>query len=210
MKRLIPILLACLLPFIMQAQESVNNRLEPIMVHAYSSSIYHTIVLDTLIPKRELVTFAYVVRPSFEPEYALVYSQHKKKLIYSEVASSTTNIWYSFFENENYTVNRWELKVDPELAESMRVLVRTAIATAVAPKNDSILPMIGEDGTTYQFIANNYTAECWSPNNGNNAELVRIMDAVCQAIKNKNPALLQTLRPDINRLASLYDKYVCR
>jgi hypothetical protein len=206
MKRLFPILLACLLPFIAQAQD---NRLGPIMVYNISSlDIYHTIVLDTLIPER-LVTFAYVVRPSFDPEYALLYSSTKKKYIYSEVASSATNIWYSLSSKENYTVNRWELKVDPKVAESIRVLLRTAIATAVAPK-DGLGFMGGEDGTTYQFYADFYTAKCWSPDSGNNAELVRIMDAVCQAVKKQDSALLQALLPDINRLTEAYDKYVCQ
>ena len=81
MKRLFPILIACLLPFIAQAQE---NRLGPIMVYNISSpDIYHTIVLDTLIPEKVSVTFAYVVRPSFDPEYALVYNWYKKKFIYA-------------------------------------------------------------------------------------------------------------------------------
>ena len=207
MKRLLSIFFACLLSFMVQAQD---NRLGPIMVYNVSSlDIYHTTVLDTLIPEKVSVTFAYVVRPSFDPEYALVYNWYKKKFIYSEVVSSATNIWYSLNSNKNYTVNRWELKVDPKVAESIRVLLRTAIATAVAPKDGSGL-MVGEDGTTYQFYADFYTAECWSPDSGNNAELVRIMDAVCQAVKKQDSALLQALLPDINRLTEAYDKYVCR
>jgi len=209
MKRLFPILLACLLPFMVQAQESIDNRLEPIMVDGLSSSdMYHTIVLDTLIPER-LVTFAYVVRPSFDPEYALIYNRTKKKFIYSEVASSATNIWYSLSSKENYTVNRWELKADPNVAESIRVLLRTAIATAVAPK-DGLGFMGGEDGTTYQFIADSYTAECWSPDSGNNAELVRVMDTVCQVVKTQDQTLLQALLLDINRLTEAYERYVCQ
>ncbi len=207
MKRLLFIFFACLLSFMVQAQE---NRLGPIMVYNVSSpNIYHTIVLDTLIPEKVSVTFAYVVRPSFDPEYALVYNWYKKKFIYSEVVSSATNIWYSLNSNKNYTVNRWELKVDPKVAESIRVLLRTAIATAVAPK-DGLGFMGGEDGTTYQFFANFYTAECWSPDSGNNAELVRVMDTVCQVVKTQDQTLLQALLLDINRLTEAYERYVCQ
>ena len=207
MKRLFLLLLACFLSFLAQAQV---NRLEPIKKYDVSSTnMYENIVLDTLIPKKSPVTFAYIVRPSFDPEYVLVYSRYEERFIYSEVASSATNIWYSLYNNENYTVNRWELKADSKVAEYIRFLLRTAIATATAPKDDSDL-MFGEDGTTYQFFAGFYTAECWSPESGNNAELVRIMDAVCQAVKNQDSALLQPLLPDISRLTKEYDKYVCR
>ena len=107
-------------------------------------------------------------------------------------------------------IKRWEFRIDSTIQDSIYVLMRTAIATASIPKEDPECEIVGNDGTIYHFIANYYQAECWSPSGGNNAELVRIMDAVCQAVKSQNPVLLQPLLPVINRLTSAYDEHACR
>ena len=206
MKRLIYILPLMLLPVLTMAQDCLSPKCEYGNLY---SNVYRAIVLDTLRPHSQIANFTYVVRPSFKPEYGLIYNKFNHTLVYSEVSSEQDNIWYAWTAGKTYQVTRWSLEIKSNTGDALQSLLRTAIATAVAPKKDPEIPCGGEDGTTYQFIANTYTAECWSPGGGNAAALVRLMDSVCKAVKEQNGEQIQSLLPEIRRLTAAFDKLVC-
>lgn len=198
MKRLLYILSLLLLPMMAGAQD----RLMPIQFFGGVSDHYATYVMDTIIGHGGC-TFAYISRPSFKPEYGLTYDKHTKTLTYSQVECECMNIWYCLAGGrKDYSLARWSVSIPQELGDSLDMLMRVAIATAVIPVDDEM--MTGVDGTDYQFIAHFYSAECWSPRRGNNAEMVNLMDSICQLVKNNHADQLVGMMPQISRLTVAY------
>lgn len=198
MKRLLYILPLLLLPMMAGAQD----RLMPIRFFGGVSDHYTSYVMDTIIGHGGC-TFAYISRPSFEPEYGLAYDRRTKTLTYSRVECECMNIWYCLQAGrKDYSLTRCSVSIPQELGDSLNMLMSAAIATAVIPVDDEI--MFGEDGTSYQFIANFYSAKCWSPEGGNNAKLVNLMDTICQLVKDHNVDKLVGMMPQIRRLTAAY------
>jgi len=110
------------------------------------------------------------------------------------------------------------LDIDEDLAYQIRTLVDAAVFSATnlpdkewmrmtleALKNGTgTVVSVGMDGTTFRFYSRNFGAQCWSPNNGNNAALVNLFDVIYNAIGNKDVEKIKSKLDDIKSLTRKY------
>ena len=65
----------------------------------------------------------------------------------------------------------------------------------------------GLDGVTYELLFDMglFTAEFWSPKQGTNChKLEEILERVCMAVKNNDPAAIDALEPDVVELTKIF------
>ena len=110
------------------------------------------------------------------------------------------------------------LDIDEELAYQIRTLIDAAVYSATnlpdkewmqmrleALKSDkATATVVGLDGTTFRFYNRSCGASCWSPGAGNNAALVKIYDAIYDAIGHKDIERIKAKLPDIKSLTTKY------
>ena len=165
---------------------------------------YETAILD-YFDVGDADRFAYLVKPSFSPEYFLSYSKKEKSLILKE---ATQTIWnFKGNPKRNILARHWELPICDSLADSLQAMFAATVLTS-SYIGDTV---IGCDGTTYQFILQpgwSRVAECWSPDtNSNCGQAVAVVEKLCKAVKENDRKGAEGLIGEISRVAQLFRKY---
>ena len=111
--------------------------------------------------------------------------------------------------NQTQRANRpaqWTLRIEGAIIDSLTMLTQVAIESATHQEN------IGVNGTYYLFnAADGSAATTWSPKKGSNCRrLVGLYREVCRAVKNSDPAALESLQPKVDELIKLFRRYYAR
>ncbi|MBP5410119.1 MAG: hypothetical protein J6Y46_08175 [Prevotella sp.] len=140
--------------------------------------------------------FAYIVRPSFTPEYSLV-GVNDSTLI---LRKAKQLIWSSINKHKKASIKEYQLQISPAIMDSISKLFEMAVLTS------SYLDEVqGLDGITYNFIKGHYTAECWTPIAGTNCgRLVALADSICKAVEQKDSMLIKR---NMNNISELYHTF---
>lgn len=176
-----------------------QNRLTPEKRVVSRSSFEYYQSVDSLLFSTEngWYMFALQVRPSFAPEYGLLYSPEAKQLILRE---ANTNIWYG--KRQRLKIEEYRLSIKTEYADKLDSLFLSAILSS-----SYLTDSPGHhDGTVYDFRVNRgrYSATCWSPQNGNCALLVSITEEICKGVKSNDIRILDELTPEIATLTKAF------
>lgn len=157
---------------------------------------YHKTVDDMLGITNYSAEWAYLSRPSFEPEYSVVFIESNYGL---ELISYTpkVNLWYAGNDRNNVEIDKKTLRINRDQANQLGGLFRLAVESStylpgdlsyyenldVDGENDVMIISGGLDGTTYNFISQGRSASCWSPREGTCLALVKIGDMLYQAVQ---------------------------
>lgn len=149
--------------------------------------------------------FAYLSIPSFTPEYCLSYNKKEKSLILKQ---PNQNIWYiQYHPKEKFRETQWKLSISDSLADTLQAMFVAVVLTS-SYYGDTIL---GEDGTTYQFILrtrSSMVAECWEPkDNSNCGQAVSVMEKLSKAVRENDSDGAESLIKDVSRIAQQFRKY---
>lgn len=146
----------------------------------------------------EKYPYAFQIRPSFTPEYCLLYSPDKKELV---LRVARKNIWYS----KGWTgVKKYRCPIAPDISDKLYSLFTSAVRSS-SPE----AKVWGLDGVTYEIRTNwgKDVAECWSPNyDGSNCDrLVNVLEELCIIVKNKDVNRIKGLIPEIEALTVSFE-----
>ena len=124
----------------------------------------------------------YIVSPSFSKPYSL-YLKSVDTLVVKDAETE------------------YKMLCDSTINHHLSILITHAIATSM------FLPeRLGFDGTRYFFFADDNGATCWSPI-GNCGKLVWVMEKVVKAVKADDNVLLQSKKPTIDSLITMFKGY---
>ena len=171
-----------------------QDRLTPVD-HSVGSEILSKYYekIDRLLMETDEYSYAFQIRPSFTPESCLLYSPDKKELVF-RIASR--NIWYS---KGRIGVKKYHCPITSVISDKLDSLFSSAVFSA-SPDAE----VLGLDGTTYEIRTNGGKdiAECWSPDDdGSNCDrLVRVLEELCDIVKNKDVNRIEGLVPEIEAL----------
>lgn len=190
-----------------------QSRLTPIDGTIFYGEGVHTDYLERLksllLPR--YYKFAYVVTPSFYPEYSLIGTDEGDSLILRK--AENCSIWSDLTANTNnkkkankVSIKEYKLHVSSAVLDSISVLFNSAVLSS-----SYISRTEGCDGTTYTFISWPHTAECWSPSDSSNCgKLVAIAETICKAVMQQDSKSIQNCLKDVsllhNTFTTLYDK----
>ena len=124
----------------------------------------------------------YIVSPSFSKSYSL-YLKNVDTLVVKDA------------EKE------YKMLCDSTINHHLSILITHAIATSMF-----LSERLGFDGTRYFFFDYDNGATCWSPF-GNCGKLVGVMEKVVKAVKADDNALLQSKKPTIDSLITMFKSY---
>lgn len=161
---------------------------------------YDTELNSLLLPSP--YKFAYIVRPSFTPEYSLV-GINDSTLVLRKAKQS---IWsWSILKHKKVSIKEYQLQISPAIMNAISKLFELAVLTS-----SYLDEFEGLDGITYNFIKGHYTAECWTPIDGTNCgRLVALADSICEAVVQQDSMLIKRNMNNISELhhtfKTLYD-----
>lgn len=156
--------------------------------------------------------FAYLVVPSFSPEYCLTYNYKSKSLV---LKKATKSIYYTqeWYNSERWKTNRkinaaiYRLEISDSLADSLQALIVSAVITS-SFMGDTVF---GHDGETYKFIIQPSfakIAQCWSPKASTNCgQAVAIMKKLCEAVEAGNNKDAESLINEIVRMTNIFRSF---
>ena len=156
--------------------------------------------------------FAYLVVPSFTPEYCLTYDYKSKSLV---LKKPTKSIYYTqeWYNSERWKTNRkinadiYRLEISDSLADSLQALIVSAVITS-SFMGDTVF---GCDGETYNFIIQPSfakIAQCWSPKASTNCgQAVAIMKKLCEAVEAGNNKDAESLITEIVRMTNIFRSF---
>ena len=131
--------------------------------------------------------FYYLVRPSFDTEYALS-------------ADTAGTLHYAKFDRNRY-VTTSDLHVPDSIMKALSRLIESSVQAS-----SFLFERLGCDGTTYTFGNRLIAAYCWSPEGGKCRELVRFWDRCCAAVQAQCLDSLQALMPQCRNLTISFRK----
>ena len=147
------------------------------------------------------ICWGYRVEPSFDANYEI-----------KCIRNSEDRKFYVTMFNDMQK----KQEIDEEQAYQIRTLFDVAVfSSTYLPESveyalwslktgDARIVEDGLDGENYYFYNNRYGAYCWSPYNGNNAELVKIGEALVNAFKDGDFSDVKFLSEDIVSLTKAY------
>lgn len=129
----------------------------------------------------------------------MLYSPDKKELV---LRVARRNIWYS---KGRIGVKKYRCPITSDLSDKLDSLFSSAVFSS-SPDAE----VLGLDGTTYEIRTNwgKDVAECWSPDddNSNCDRLVRILEDLCDIVKDKDVNGIEGLVPEIEALTANFTK----
>ena len=131
--------------------------------------------------------FYYLVRPSFDTEYALS-------------ADTAGTLHYAKFDRNRY-VTTSDLHVPDSIMNALNRLIESSVQAS-----SYLFEQLGFDGTYYTFGTASIAAYCWSPEGGKCLELVRFWDKCCAAVQAQRLDSLQALMPQCRNLTISFRK----
>ena len=159
----------------------------------YEEHIKYCQKVDRLLMGKEKYPYAFQIRPSFTPEYGLVYSPDKKELVFR---IAERNIYFS---KGWVGVKTYRCPITSDISDKLDSL----FSSAVRSSSRKAL-VLGCDGTSYEIRTNwgKDKADCWSPDeDGSNCNrLVRILEELCEIVKDKDVNRFEGLIPEIDAL----------
>ena len=165
----------------------------------YEEHIKYCQKVDRLLMGTKEYSYAFQIRPSFTPEYCLLYAPAKKELVF-RIASR--NIWYS---KGRIGVKKYHCPITSDISDKLDSLFSSAVFSSSPDAK-----VFGLDGTTYEIRTNGGKdiAECWSPDDdGSNCDrLVRILEEMCDIVKNKDVNRIEGLVPEIEALTRNFNR----
>jgi hypothetical protein len=127
----------------------------------------------------------YLVSPSFSNPYAL-YLKDADTLVVKDA------------EKE------YKMVCDSTIHHHLSMLITHAVATSMFTP----ITQIGLDGTSYFFFESWNGVTCWSPDEYTNCgRLVHVMEEVVKAVKTENNSLLQSQKPTVDSLITMFKSY---
>jgi hypothetical protein len=155
---------------------------------------YDTELNSLLLPSS--FRFAYIVRPSFTPEYSLV-GVNDSTLI---LRKAKQQIWRQMNKHEKVSIKEYQLQISPAIMDSISKLFKLAVLTSSYRDKFE-----GLDGTYYNFIVGSHTAECWSPTAGTNCgKLVALANSICEAVEQQDNMLIKR---NMNLISELHHTF---
>ena len=135
--------------------------------------------------------FAYIVRPSFRPEYSLIGTKDNTLIL----RKAEQQIW-SYDMPKKVSIKEYQLQVSPAVIDSISNLFESAVVTS-----SYLAEVLGNDGTTYDFISGYYTAGCWSPDDDSNCgKLVALAGSICKAVELHDSIMIENNLGNITKL----------
>ena len=156
--------------------------------------------------------FAYLVVPSFSPEYCLTYNYKSKSLV---LKKATKSIYYTqeWYNSERWKTNRkinaaiYRLEISDSLADSLQALIVSAVITS-SFMGDTLR---GFDGVKYKFIIQPRfakIAQCWSPEASTNCgQAVAIMEKLCKTVEAGNNKDAESLINEIVKMTNIFRSF---
>lgn len=127
----------------------------------------------------------YIVSPSFSKPYAL-YLKDTDTLVVKDA------------EKE------YKMVCDSTINHHLSMLITHAVATSMFTP----ITQIGLDGTRYFFFDSENGVTCWSPHEYTNCgRLVHVMEEVVKAVKAEDNSLLQSQKPTVDSLITMFKSY---
>lgn len=167
----------------------------------YEEHIKYCQKVDRLLMGTEEYSYAFQIRPSFTPEYCLLYSPDKKELVFR---IARRNIWYS---KGRIGVKKYRCPITSDISDKLDSLFSSAVFSSSPDAKVLCL-----DGTTYEIRTNGGKdiAECWSPDDdGSNCDrLVRVLEELCDIVKNKDVNRIEGLIPEIEALTVDFTNHI--
>ena len=176
-----------------------QNRLAPV---GRSSSFEYYQLVDKLLSGDGWNKFAYQVRPSFDPESCLSFSDKTNELVLREADKS---IYLAACNStlKDLSIDEYRCPISTEVSAKLDSLFMSAVFSSSLMAGSR-----GHDGTTYelQTFWGYYAASCWSPkpDGSNCSRLVRVLEAVCEFVKEDNAKGIEELIPEIEALTEVF------
>jgi hypothetical protein len=187
-----------------------QDRLVPV---GRSSSYEYYERVDDLLFGRGRNKFVFQVRPSFDPETCLFFSDETKELVLREAGK---NIWYSEewyssskvskkrrSPNNDITIKEYRCPVSTRISERLDSLFMSAVFSS-----SLMADSMGFDGTAFELRTfwGHYAASCWSPkqDDSNCSRLVRVLEALCGFVKEENINGIEGLVLEIDALTATF------
>ena len=191
-----------------------QERMIPALICDNSGSRGYETSLIELFNIGKASKFAFLVKPSFSPEYCLSYENKTQQLVLKEAASIVwkSQEWYwgdpkERKPNKKIDIVEYRLPFSKDMADSLQRMFVAAVLTS-SFMGDTIM---GFDGTTYEFIIQpgfSKVATCWSPDEGSNCgQAVAVMEQLCEAVKIGDKELAESLLEEIVRVANLFRQF---
>jgi hypothetical protein len=207
--RQIILLFLCLISFCVFPAFS-QERLVP---EGRSSSYEYYERVDDLLLGRGRNKFVFQVRPSFDPETCLFFSDETKELVLREAGKNIwySEEWYSFSKaskkrrgpNNDFAIKEYRCHVSTRISEKLDSLFMAAVFSS-SLMSDSL----GLDGITFELRTfwGRYAASCWSPkqDDSNCSRLVCVLKALCGFVKEENVNGIEGLVPEIDALTAIF------
>ena len=161
-----------------------------------------------LLPDYGKTRFVFTMTPSWGGESSCCYYGSTSEFV---LRVAEENIWFYYFgTNSQYKpgvtpdvkVNEYRCVVSPKTAKSLYELFYAAVFSSSYTAQGN-----GLDGVTYEllFEMGLFTAEFWSPKDGTNChKLEEVLERVCMAVKNNDPAAIDALEPDVLELTKIF------
>ena len=188
-KLAVTLLFLCAIPAFSQ------NRLSP-EVDRSSAEYYKQI--DNLLLGEEGSRFILQVRPSFDPECCLYFSDKARELVLRE---SERNIWYA--KGQGGTVKEYHCPVPISVVEKLDSLFMVAVFSSSFMCSSYI-----HDGTTYELrtFGGRFAASCRPSRNddSNCGRLVFVFSRLCELVKVGNDEGVKGLLPEIDTLTDTF------
>ena len=161
-----------------------------------------------LLPDYGKTSFAFTVNPSWGGQSSCCYYGSTTEFV---LRVAEENIWFYYFGahsqykpgiTPDVKVNEYRCVISPKTAKSLYELFYAAVFSSSYTTQGN-----GLDGVTYELLFDRglYTAEFWSPKQGSNCqELEEILEKLCAAVKNSDPAAVDALAPDAIELTKSF------
>ena len=173
--------------------------------------------VDNLLIGRGRNKFVFQVRPSFDPETCLCFSDETKELVLREAEKNIwyTEEWYSSSKHSrkcrrrknNITIKEYRCPISARISEKLDSLFMSAVLSSSLMSSSR-----GLDGTTFELRTfwGHYAAFCWSPkqDESNCSRLVSVLEALCELVKDNNINGIEDLVPEIDALTTIFTDFL--
>lgn len=161
-----------------------------------------------LLPDYGKTRFAFTITPSWSGESSCCYYGSTSEFV---LRVAEENIWFYYFGahsqykpgiTPDVKVNEYRCVVSPKTAKSLYELFYAAVFSSSYTAQGN-----GLDGVTYELLLESglFTAEFWSPRQGTNChKLEEILEKLCAAVKDNDPAAVDALEPDAVELTKVF------
>lgn len=161
-----------------------------------------------LLPDYGKTSFAFTVNPSWGGQSSCCYYGSTTEFV---LRVAEENIWFYYFGahsqykpgiTPDVKVNEYRCVVSPKTAKSLYELFYAAVFSS-----SYTAQVNGLDGVTYELLLESglFTAEFWSPRQGTNChKLEEILEKLCTAVKDNDPAAIDALEPDAVELTKVF------